>query len=141
VSFSISPAVRTPQWVRYLEVNLGAAHVEVGAADWVLFDGGTFDEDFLRMKGGTAEFPESSATAVLCVERLDAGDTGERSCLALRGPGVEERAFLQATTLDPRFTKARESMNRLYPVGVDLLLVDRSGAVAGIPRTTTVEGA
>jgi len=54
---------------------------------------------------------------------------------------VEQCAFLKVTALDARYREARAAMNRLFPVGVDLVLVDRSGNLAGIPRSTAVEAA
>jgi alpha-D-ribose 1-methylphosphonate 5-triphosphate synthase subunit PhnH len=140
VSFSLVP--REAVWARYLEVNLATPFEVVERADYVIFNGTAFDEGFMRLKRGSAEFPEGSATAVLCVGSLAEGalDTAVPSCrLALSGPGVLDRAFLTVTGLDPRYGEARIRTNNVSPMGIDLFLVDAGGMVAGIPRTTTVE--
>jgi alpha-D-ribose 1-methylphosphonate 5-triphosphate synthase subunit PhnH len=142
VSFSLVSGNRTPELSRYLEVNLATPLAEVEKADYVIFDATTFDEDFLRLKRGSSEFPEDSATALLCVGRLAEGsvETDTPSCrLRCAGPGVQDTAFLTVTGLDPRYSEARARTNDLSPLGIDLFLVDPEGRVAGIPRTTSVE--
>jgi alpha-D-ribose 1-methylphosphonate 5-triphosphate synthase subunit PhnH len=144
VSFSIGSSVRTPEWVRYMEVNLATRHESVEKAAYVLFDGRTYDHDFLRMNRGLPEFPEAGATALLCVDWLAEGrvESGSPSLhLGLSGPGVHGRALLTAGGLDSRYQEARASANRFYPMGIDVFLVDPDGRLAGIPRTTVVEAA
>ena len=59
--------------------------------------------------------------------------------LILRGPGVKGRARLSVDGLDARYIEERANANRFYPMGIDLLLVDAEGRVAGVPRTSAVE--
>jgi alpha-D-ribose 1-methylphosphonate 5-triphosphate synthase subunit PhnH len=142
VSFSVGADSRDSEWVRYLEANLATPFKGVEEADYVLFDGTRFDEDFSRLKRGSAEFPETSATAVLCVSRLaeGAGEADAKPCrLVLTGPGVRERTSLTLTGLDHRYTEERGRANRFPPMGIDLFLVDPEGRVAGIPRSSAVE--
>lgn len=142
VSFSIVSGNRKSEWSRYLEVNLATPFEDVEKADYVIFDGTTFDEDFMRLKRGSSEFPENSATALLCVGRLADGavETGMPSCrLCCTGPGVQDRTFLTITGLDPRYNEARSRTNNVSPLGIDLFLVDTGGRVAGIPRSSSVE--
>jgi len=144
VSFSVGSERREAQVVRYLSINLAAPYRPVPEADYVLFDGASFDEDYRRLNAGSAEFPERSATALLCVSGLVEGEPPDReerpSCtLALAGPGVPDRAVLSISGLDPRYGEERRGAHRRYPLGVDLLFVDRVGNVAGIPRSSRVE--
>jgi len=145
VSFSLGSETRRDELVRYLEVNLTAPFRSVSEADYVLFEGASFDEDFRRLNVGTPEFPEASATALLCVSDLAPGETeqgGRPSCtLVLAGPGVPDRSILSVCGLDPRYGEERRGSHRRYPQGVDLLLVDRAGRVAAIPRSSRVETA
>jgi alpha-D-ribose 1-methylphosphonate 5-triphosphate synthase subunit PhnH len=142
VSFSLGVGNETPELIRYLEVNLATPFQPVEKADYVLFDGAGFDARFSRLNCGSLEFPEKSATALICVTRLSAGQ-GERegpSCsLVLTGPGVKEKARLSAAGLDPGYVTERQKTIRYFPMGVDLFLVDSEGKVAGIPRTSAVE--
>jgi alpha-D-ribose 1-methylphosphonate 5-triphosphate synthase subunit PhnH len=146
VSFSVGGGSGDSQWMRYLEANLATPFKGAEEADYVLFDGTRFDEDFALLKRGSAEFPETSATAVLCVGRLaegvgeNAGENTPRSCrLVLTGPGVRERASLTLAGFDHRYTEERGRANRFPPMGIDLFLVDPEGRVAGIPRSSAVE--
>jgi len=142
VTFAVGSAMRTADLVRYLEINLATRHETTGEADYALFDGRTYDDDFRRLKRGTAEVPETSATALVCVDWLAEGraDRPEPSFRAgLAGPGIEGRTVLHAVGLHPGYVAARAQATRGYPEGIDLLLVDTSGRLAGIPRTTSVE--
>jgi alpha-D-ribose 1-methylphosphonate 5-triphosphate synthase subunit PhnH len=142
VSFSVGRCDTRSEWIRYLEVNLTAQFKALENAHYVLLDGASCDPGFSILNRGSLEFPESSATALLTVMRLSVeGDNSEGpACdLVLEGPGVDGRSTLSVAGLDPAYASEREKMNRLYPLGVDLFLVDPDGRVAGIPRTTTVE--
>jgi len=143
VSFSVAGASGRPDWIEYLRLNLSAPFQGVDAADYVLFDGAMYHDDFSRLKPGSLEFPESSATAVLAVAALfgarSAGDDPGSCYLSLSGPGVRDRETLSVRGFDPRYIEARARANRLFPIGVDLLLVDANRRVAGLPRTSHVE--
>jgi alpha-D-ribose 1-methylphosphonate 5-triphosphate synthase subunit PhnH len=142
VSFSIGEAHTSPEWIRYLEVNLAAPHKTVEKADFVLFDGASYDSGFARVRRGSLEYPESSATALLFIARLsrDPDDSEVPVCeLVIEGPGVNGSAHLSVAGLDPAYAAERERANRAFPLGVDLFFVDPEGRVAGVPRTSTVE--
>ena len=142
VSFSLGTANETPEWIRYLEVNLATPFMPVEKADYVLFDGAGYDPAFSRLGRGSLEFPEKSATALICVDQLsdEPGVSEKPPCsLLLTGPGVKGQARLSAAGLDPGYVTGRQKAIRYFPMGVDLFLVDRQGHVAGIPRTSMVE--
>lgn len=141
VSFSVGSADRRPDWVSYLEVNLASPFRPVAEAHYVVFEGHTFDRDFALLNRGSLEFPEAGATALLRVRRLSAETDREPPGAILRvaGPGVQGAAHLIVADLDPLYLQERRNANRFYPMGVDLFLVDDSGKVAGIPRTSAVE--
>jgi len=143
VSFSIGSSSRRPDLVSYLTMNLSTPFEEVEKADYVLFEGERFDPDFANLNHGTLEFPEFSATALLCVRRLsDGGQIAlPGSSLRFRGPGVKGTASLRAAGLDARYLEERSRANQFYPMGIDLFLVDADGRVAGIPRVSVVEQA
>ncbi len=143
VSFSVGSSDQRPDWVRYLEINLSTPFQKVEEADYVIFQGDRFDADFTRLNHGTLEFPEYSATALICVGRLsDEGEPGRPGCeLRLSGPGVRDLALLSVTGLDVRYIEERSRTNMFYPMGVDIFLVDSDGRVSGIPRTSAVEHA
>jgi alpha-D-ribose 1-methylphosphonate 5-triphosphate synthase subunit PhnH len=142
VSFSVAGAQVNPEWIRYLEVNLAAPHATVESADYVLFDGAAYDAGFAKLRLGSPEYPESSATALLFISRLsqDPYESEGPACdLEFSGPGVKGTVRLSVTGLDPAYAVEREKVNRAFPLGIDILLVDPEGRVAGVPRTSSVE--
>jgi len=81
---------------------------------------------------GTDEYPDRSTTLILQLETLTRGPA-----LHLTGPGIKDSEILQAMSL-PADLSARLAQNqKIFPRGVDLLLVAGDG-VAAIPRTTRV---
>jgi len=148
VTFSVAGASGRADWIEYLRLNLSAPFQGPDAADYVLFEGSMYHNDFSRLKLGSLEFPESSATAILSVAALSgrrsagspSAGTDAPSCdLSLTGPGVRDRENLAVRGFDPRYVEARARANQLFPMGIDLLLVDANGCVAGLPRTSRVE--
>ncbi|MFI5367695.1 MAG: phosphonate C-P lyase system protein PhnH [Spirochaetia bacterium] len=142
VSFSLGAANETPEWIRYLEMNLAAPFQPIETADYVLFNGAGFDPGFARLNRGSLEFPEKSATALICVTQLldEPAESEAPVCsLVLAGPGVKGQTRLSAAGLDPGYITGRQRTIRYFPMGVDLFLLDGHGKVAGIPRTSMVE--
>jgi alpha-D-ribose 1-methylphosphonate 5-triphosphate synthase subunit PhnH len=106
----------------------------VGEADFILAvedDRGLADA-IREARVGTLVDPHRGATLVALSDRLSAGGR-----LRLSGPGVASVAFIDAG-LGDAWMEARAVKNREYPLGIDMLIVDRSGRVAALPRTTQV---
>jgi alpha-D-ribose 1-methylphosphonate 5-triphosphate synthase subunit PhnH len=83
---------------------------------------------------GSNEYPDRSTTLILQVESLSEGLRYE-----LRGPGIDGIATLRAT-IAPEDLFNRLSINeRLFPRGIDVVLVSGDEIVA-IPRTTRLVG-
>jgi alpha-D-ribose 1-methylphosphonate 5-triphosphate synthase subunit PhnH len=83
-----------------------------------------------RFSFGSNEYPDRSTTLILQVESLTRGPA-----VALRGPGIEGVATLQAT-LAPSDLFERLAINAaLFPRGIDVVLV-HDDAIVAIPRTT-----
>ncbi|MCS6969583.1 MAG: phosphonate C-P lyase system protein PhnH [Planctomycetota bacterium] len=82
---------------------------------------------------GSLLAPERGATIVLRCQSL-----GEGAVVALRGPGIAERAALAVSGLHPAWWTARACWCA-YPLGVDFVFCDAT-RLACVPRTTTVGG-
>jgi len=83
-----------------------------------------------RFAFGSSEYPDRSTTVILQVESLTVGPAFE-----LRGPGIDGTAVLRAT-LQPADLFERLAVNaKLFPRGIDIVLV-ADDAVVAIPRTT-----
>ncbi len=84
-------------------------------------------------KRGTLENPNGSCTLIIETERI----SSEKQ-LVLTGPGIKDQAFL-SVYLNPAWLNAREYANREFPLGVDIVFVDRNNNLAALPRTTAVK--
>ncbi len=128
---------------RYLEVNTGMIPVEMNEADFVLLDGAEFNPDICTVKAGTLEFPENSATVILAVGRILCGqcrNSGvDQSELYLKGPGIKEINIVTVIGLDEKYVQSVMEINAVYPLGIDMILVDDGGNILCMPRTTKAE--
>jgi len=84
---------------------------------------------------GDLEEPERSATVVLLCTNVGEGNLA----LRLTGPGVDGEAMLHVGGLDASVVKARAERNWPFPTGIDVILVDHQGRIAGLPRSTQIE--
>lgn len=85
-----------------------------------------------RFAQGNQEYPDRSATIILQVDTLEAGEA-----LRLRGPGIEHSAQIAPAPLPPHF-EAQWQLNRgLFPRGVDIVLA-AADAVCCLPRTVEI---
>ena len=82
---------------------------------------------------GLSAYPDRSATLILQVESLRAGDAGVR----LSGPGIRTNATLEAAPLPGGFWDQARRNHALYPRGVDVILAAPT-ALAALPRSTEV---
>jgi alpha-D-ribose 1-methylphosphonate 5-triphosphate synthase subunit PhnH len=90
----------------------------------------------LELRTGSFDYPDDAATLIVQVPSLDQAE-GDLT-LSLEGPGVPGRRLLKLGGIDAGFFAAREQANRHYPIGIDLILIDQEGRIAGLPRTTQI---
>jgi alpha-D-ribose 1-methylphosphonate 5-triphosphate synthase subunit PhnH len=120
--------------VRFAEV--GDAHWP--HADFVLVRGGDSGGELARVRQGTLLDPALGATAIYELDAVGAGPLA----LSLTGPGVGPRPrTLRLTGLCEAEVGLIRRTRAGYPLGVDVILVDRAGRCAALPRSTTVERA
>jgi alpha-D-ribose 1-methylphosphonate 5-triphosphate synthase subunit PhnH len=86
--------------------------------------------DLDRFSFGSNEYPDRSTTLILQLESLGEGDTIE-----LRGPGIDGIAAMQAAIEPPDLFERLAINEKLFPRGIDVVLVADDRIVA-IPRTT-----
>lgn len=102
------------------------------SADYILFAGNALPDFEPRL--GSLPCPEQSATFVLVVDSLQAGEL----TLELAGPGVNGRLSFSPKGLSEAWVERREDWVCAFPLGVDLILVDDT-RMAAIPRTTKLK--
>jgi alpha-D-ribose 1-methylphosphonate 5-triphosphate synthase subunit PhnH len=79
---------------------------------------------------GSNEYPDRSTTLILQIESLAQGATME-----LRGPGIDGTAVMQAAIEPPDLFDRLAINEKLFPRGIDVVLV-ADDAIVAIPRTT-----
>ncbi len=87
----------------------------------------------LNAKRGDLIDPHTSATLLIDVDDLSRG-----SVFLLSGPGIETK---RKASLD-RLSECLEARNKAvseFPMGPDILLIDRFGHIMGLPRTTAIQ--
>jgi alpha-D-ribose 1-methylphosphonate 5-triphosphate synthase subunit PhnH len=82
---------------------------------------------------GTLEYPDRSTTIVAQVASL-----AEGAALTLSGPGIAQQRAIRVGSLPSGIVERLAENRRLFPRGVDLLLVAGPDIMA-LPRTTRVE--
>lgn len=114
----------------------GSHTIDAGNADFIILPFSSTTEEMLKRlnqaKIGDLVRPHKSATIVIEVESLQSGFNYD-----LKGPGIKEANLLNCT-VHPEIIKQRNEINREYPLGIDLILIDRQGNVVGLPRTTQI---
>jgi len=133
-SLWLDRAARTTAVIEYLRLHSGALIVDApGTASFALIADVSAMPALDAFPLGTDEEPERSATLILQVASLHAGD-GRR----LTGPGVAGETRLRADGLPPAVWSEIRDNHAAFPRGVDLVLV--AGArLAALPRTTRVD--
>jgi len=89
-------------------------------------------EAFRRAKLGNLIDPHKSATIIAEVEELS-----EEKTYTLKGPGILDVCYMGIITKGT-FVEERESKNIEYPLGVDVVFIDREAQVMCLPRTTKI---
>jgi len=94
--------------------------------------------DHQWLKKGSWQFPDESATIICQVESLTAPAIRQAETIRfeLRGPGIPQLREISVGGLNPALLEPWRQCNREYPQGLDWILVDRSGQVCCLPRST-----
>lgn len=87
---------------------------------------------------GTLVDPHRGATAILEVDRLGREGEPVGSSLTLSGPGIRDSRTISGIWGCDWVTARNEACTE-YPLGIDILCVDKAGEVMAIPRTTRIE--
>jgi alpha-D-ribose 1-methylphosphonate 5-triphosphate synthase subunit PhnH len=115
-----------------------ARQVAAGFAQFAIFaadaDETAASEQFMLLFSGSDMSPESSATAIIECESVS--PSAEPYHFFVTGPGVESYRLFTASSDWWRI--ARELRRDEYPLGLDLLLVDRRGRLVALPRTSKI---
>jgi alpha-D-ribose 1-methylphosphonate 5-triphosphate synthase subunit PhnH len=106
-------------------------------ADYIICDGSLVCS--INPKLGSLPSPDQSATVILKVDLLGIDEPGKTDFrFQLSGPGIDGLLSLAVSGMHQSWIQQREEWNRQFPMGVDMLLTDKSSVLA-LPRTTQLE--
>ncbi len=117
----------------------GSQRVAIGDAAFVLSYGPLPHGAWGELRRGTLAYPDGGATVIFVVPQIgEASVSDERVEVVLTGPGVETEQRLMIAGLPTTEFQEFARVNADYPMGVDVMLIDPSGRVACIPRSSAV---
>ena len=87
-----------------------------------------------RASGGTLISPEKGATVILGCGRVSAQPEEGLHAFSVEGPGVKERNWFYADS--SVWARVRQERTSEYPCGIEIILVDPSGNVVAVPRSS-----
>lgn len=117
-------------WLRF---HCGVTLVDEPAkAAFAVLDGAASEPKLSDFNLGTDQFPDRSTTVIVQVSGLDGG-----AGFTLSGPGIPGTRMIAPQGLRPGFTDELRENSKLYPLGVDVVLV-HGDAMIGLPRSTQV---
>jgi alpha-D-ribose 1-methylphosphonate 5-triphosphate synthase subunit PhnH len=130
----------TPLWLdpqadtarEWIAFHTGAAIVSM---DRSTFGVALTFPDLAAFPNGTDEMPETSATIIVQVDSLEAGQR-----FVLQGPGLREPAILAATGLPTDFAAIWQRNHALFPRGIDLILC-AGDRLTALPRSVSIKDA
>lgn len=121
---------------RWLRFQTGApVTADPGAAAYALLPAGDDPSAWSRFPRGTPEFPDRSATLLLPVAAFTGG-----APLVLSGPGIAAERTIAPTGLPEGIVGFLAENRAGFPLGVDLVLVCGTAALA-LPRSTRIREA
>jgi len=118
----------------HIRARTGVRQAAIAGAAFVLADACEADSILPQLARGSLSYPDEGATCILEVEALGRG----REAIEIAGPGVDGAITLNVDGLDDAGLRARDEAVADYPAGVDLLLIDQTGHIAALPRSSRV---
>ncbi|WP_121614451.1 phosphonate C-P lyase system protein PhnH [Mesobacillus foraminis] len=113
-----------------------AKPVEVNEADFIFVlpdaEEGSLEEAIESGKHGTLMNPHNSATIIVEAENVNEGVE-----LLLTGPGIQTSTSVKVC-LTGDWIASRNQKNREYPLGIDLMIIDKEHQLLSLPRTTQI---
>lgn len=116
-------------WLRF---HCGAAAAAPASAAFAVAPADQAFPGLAAFSPGNELYPDQSTTLVLQIDGLTNGDG-----LDLEGPGIPGTRRIAPRGLPAGFTAEWARNARLYPLGVDVILVSGS-RILGLPRTTRI---
>jgi alpha-D-ribose 1-methylphosphonate 5-triphosphate synthase subunit PhnH len=111
----------------------GSRVASLETADYVFCEGATLAEALARVKDGTLEYPDRSATLVCEVQDVHEPTS---DYIELSGPGINGSIRVHVHGFEPEARAAFAERNAMPPTGVDVVFVSKAGHVNCLSRYT-----
>lgn len=123
----------------YLRFNTSSELTVPSEADFIFMKGTDLTELIEVAKVGTDNYPETNASII--IEVIEINNNIDKGGLNLRlsGPGVLGSKDINVHGLHGDLIKEILLKNEEFPLGVDSILVDKSGNICCLPRTCKIE--
>lgn len=129
----LAPSLQRPDVVEWMAFHAGVAQTrEKAECRFAFLGSGDALPSFGLFSQGTQEYPDRSATLVIEVASVDAGDG-----YTLSGPGIAKTTDIAVTGLPDAFRHFWSDNRSLFPRGVDVVLTAGDRLVC-LPRTTKI---
>jgi alpha-D-ribose 1-methylphosphonate 5-triphosphate synthase subunit PhnH len=134
IGFAVLPD--SEDWLEYISQNTGCMADDVDRAEFIIVDGRRNLPEIEEMNRGDLYRPETGATLIMLVDKIkeicNAGDV----MVQLRGAGIKDVRTIYLQGIDPRNLSRIVYMNREFPLGIDTMIIDDTGHIAAIPRSS-----
>lgn len=97
-----------------------------------------------ELKRGKLEYPDESASILCQVDHISDGQQASTKQsgslqLTLSGPGIKNQTTILVSGLRSDFIQQFLACNDDYPLGIDAILIDRTGKIICLPRTVQIK--
>lgn len=135
VSFKVYSAQASAVTKKLNQLTYAKA-AEADQADYIVVlqdaEQGALEEAIQKGKPGTLINPHKSATIIAEVEAMTNDET-----LLLKGPGIQTTKSIHVDVSE-NWVDHRREKNMEYPIGIDLMFIDKNHRLLSLPRTTQI---
>ncbi|MCC0632817.1 phosphonate C-P lyase system protein PhnH [Clostridioides sp. ZZV15-6388] len=125
----------TKEDIKNIRALTMSSQVNYNKSDYLFLDINS-ELDILQIKIGSFEYPDESTTIIHQVNELSTDYKDKFIRLYLSGPGIKSKKNLYIDGVKQEFLEKLLMINKDYPTGADLILIDKKGEVAFIPRSS-----
>lgn len=142
--FAVIDNITTSQnWSELIGSATGAPPASLAESSWVVALSEPTRDDLEALPRGSSLAPERGCGLVvacaLLSEGFDHGDAMQESTsIALTGPGVDGQKIVTISGVSNYFFESLCDLNGSFPAGVDVWMVDQSGQILALSRSTQI---
>ncbi len=135
VTFTVIGPGANEEFIHRIYQMTKSTYVGIDEADYVVVKGGSSGGMLAHIRRGELEFPDRGAAVFYEIDELG-GKMG--GIIELRGPGVKDSIELNVYGIDNSDLSIINQINSEYPLGIDIIFIDRSMNIASIPRSSRI---